>query len=295
MIRREDAFPLAALGFIGLVSAAWWGFALWSVPGAPEWVERARAVCFNITDTGLPGTTGWMLLVGQPPMMAALLWVGWGEQVARTLRHVLSSTGGRIAAGSALGLAVGGLALAGARVADARLPPVAWGVEGPAAAAHPRLERVWPGTSGLVDQTGSPFGLERLGGRPALVTFAFGHCATLCPVVVEQVKAARERLQGDFALIVFTVDPWRDTPSRLAFLVSQWGLDPSSDLVVSGSIEAVTAALRAWDVPTSRDERTGDVVHAGIVYLAEPDGTLAFVSGGGVEHLVSLGERLGPQ
>ena len=67
MIRKQDRWPLGATGFILAVSAAWWGFALFGVAGAPEWVARARAVCFNITETGLPDAKGWLLLLGQPP------------------------------------------------------------------------------------------------------------------------------------------------------------------------------------------------------------------------------------
>jgi cytochrome oxidase Cu insertion factor (SCO1/SenC/PrrC family) len=292
MIRREDAWPLAALAFILAVSAAWWGFALWAVPGAPDWLERARAVCFNITESGLPGTTGWMLLLGEPPMMAAMLWVGWHNQVVGTIRHLMSSGRGRAAVGGAVALVLAGLALAGARVADARLPEVRWGAEGPASASHPRLERPWPTLARLVDQSGEAFTLARLGGRPALVTFAFGHCATLCPLVVHQVSAAREEIAARFSLVVFTVDPWRDTPSRLGPLLAQWGLDPARDFVVGGSVEAVEAALDAWEIGRTRDERTGDIVHPGVVYLVESGGRIAFSSTGGIEHLVSLGGRL---
>lgn len=292
LIRREDVWPLAALAFILAVSAAWWGFALWSVPGAPAWVERAREVCFNITETGLPGAKGWMLLLGQPPLMAGLLWIGWRRQVGSALRRFASRGGGRALLGGVAALVVAGLALAGIRVADARLPEVAWGEAGPAPAAYPRLDLPWPHAVGLVDQRGEPFGPERLGGRPALVTFAFGHCATLCPLVVHQVREARAALAPDFAIVVITVDPWRDTPSRLGPLLAQWGLDPARDFVVGGSVEHVSAALDAWRVGRSRDARTGDVAHPGVVYLAAPGGTLVYQSGGGIEHLVSLGRRL---
>lgn len=51
----------------------------------------------------------------------------------------------------------------------------------------------------------------------------------------------------------------------------------------------VEAALEAWDVGRTRDERTGDIVHPGLVYLVERDGTVAYLATGGVEQLVSLG------
>ena len=296
MIRREDAWPLGAIAFVLAVSAAWWGFALWSVPGAPDWVERARSVCFNLTETGLPDAKGWLLLIGEPPTMLLALFVGWGREVRASVAHLWSSRMGRALELAVAALVLGGLGLAGARVASARLPEVAWGEPGSAPADQPRLERAWPEAAGLVDQMGAPFTLASLAGRPAMVTFAFGHCETLCPVVVHQALGARAELEGGGAdamsLVVLTLDPWRDTPSRLASLHTQFGLDPERDFVVGGSIEQVESALDGWGVARTRDARTGDIVHAGIVYLVEADGTLAYGVTGGVEQLVRLAERL---
>lgn len=147
--------------------------------------------------------------------------------------------------------------------------------------------------AGLVDQHGEPFTLERLGGRPALVTFAFAHCEAVCPLVVRSAVAARSELakQRDFAVMAVTLDPWRDTPSRLPAMAEQWTLAPG-DLVLSGSVEDVERALTAWGVARERDEATGDVNHPALVYLVEPDGTVAYASTGATPQLVALGRRL---
>ncbi len=292
MIRREDVWPIGAVGFILAVTAGWWGMALWSVPGAPDWLERARSVCFNITESGLPDAKGWLLLLGQPPIMVAALMVGWRNGVRDTLGHLLSSGRGRACVGGTLALVLFGVSMAGARVSAARLPAVAWGAQGPAPLLHARLDHPWPRLGGLVDQTGAAFSLDRLGGRSAFVTFAFGHCATLCPLVVHQVREVRAGLGPDASIVVFTLDPWRDTPGRLDPLLRKWGLDPAVDFVVGGGVEDVEDALDVWEVARTRDERTGDVVHVGLVYLVEPDGTVAFSSTGGIEHLRSLAARI---
>jgi protein SCO1/2 len=292
MIRRRDAWPLGAIGFILAVTASWWTLALWSAPGAPEWLERTRSVCFNITDSGLPDAKGWLLLLGQPPSMLAILYVGWGREVRESLAHLASSLSGRILVVSFLLLALSGLGFAGLRVAGARLPAVAL-VGAPASVEHPRLDRSWPELWGLVDDEGDPFTLARLEGRPAMVTFAFGHCATVCPAVVHQARAARMALETDVPIVVLTLDPWRDTPGRLQALKRQFELDRSTDHVVGGPVEVVEAALDAWQIPRERDTRTGDIVHPPLVYLVEGDGTIAYASSGGLEQLVSLAERLG--
>lgn len=292
MIDRRDAWPLGAAGFILAVSVAWWTLALWSVPGAPEWLERTRSVCFNITETGLPDAKGWLLLIGQPPAMLAVLMVGWGKEVRASFRRLLSSAGGRLALLGVATMIFTGLTLAGTKVLNARIPEVAWGTDEPAPETYPRLDRPWPPADGLVDQNGEPFGVASLEGRPALVTFAFGHCKTLCPAVVHQARATRLELEGEWPIVVLSLDPWRDTPSRLPALVEQFELDPGTDFVVSGSVDDVNAALDAWGIPRERDETTGDVTHPGIVYIVDSEGALAFGSSGGVEQMVSLARRV---
>jgi cytochrome oxidase Cu insertion factor (SCO1/SenC/PrrC family) len=291
-MERRDAWPLGAIGFILIVSAAWWGFALWSVPGAPDWLERTRSVCFNITESGLPDAKGWLLLVGQPPTMLAMLLAGWWADVRSSLVRLVSFPQGRMAALGVVTVTFTGLTLAGAKVIDARVPEVSFGVDEPAPETYPRLDRAWPSTEGLSTQGDLPFDLARLEGRNALVTFAFGHCATICPVVVHQARAVRLETGLDLAIVVFTLDPWRDTPSRLPALLEQFDLDPDGDFMVSGSVEHVNAALDTWNIPRDRDEVTGDITHPGIVYMVESDGTIAYGSTGGVAQMVSLARRL---
>jgi len=291
-MERRDLWPLGAIGFILVVTAAWWTLALLSVPGAPEWLERTRSVCFNLTETGLPDTKGWLLLFGQPPTMLALLVVGWGDSVRGSLRRLASGRGGRFAILGTLTLVLGGASLAVVTVRAAEIPAIVFDGDEPAPETYPRLDRPWPLMDGLVDQNGQPFQLSSLEGRAALITFAFGHCGTMCPVVVHQTRQARLENDPELAIVVFTLDPWRDTPSRLPALVDQYALDAGSDFVVSGSVDDVNAVLDAWNMPRERDERSGDITHPGLVYLVDGDGTVAYGSTGGVIQLSSLAARL---
>ena len=290
-LRRQDAWPVGAVGFVLAVSAAWWSFALWQVPGAPEWVERARSVCFNLTESGLPDTKGWMLLFGQPPAMIALFAVVWPGELKNSFRHLRSYAGGRLLLGGTTLLVATGLTLAMARVSSARLTAVTLD-DGVTPETYPRLDRPWPSSDGLVDQHGDDFGLESLTGRRALVAFAFGHCETVCPLVVHAARGARLESGDDLSIVVLTLDPWRDTPSRLTSLVDQFELDTGRDFVLSGAVESVELALDAWNIPRTRDIKTGDVSHPALVYLVEGDGTVAYASRGGVGQLTELVGRL---
>ncbi|GMV05802.1 MAG: hypothetical protein AMXMBFR53_20790 [Gemmatimonadota bacterium] len=296
-LRRQDTWPLGALAFLLLTTAAWWALALWPMPGdAPSWVVRARDVCFNTTETGLPHASGWVLLLGEPLGMLALLLTGWGRETREALGRLLSSVPGRAAALGVAGLAALGLGAAATRVAAAAVavPIPGLAVADAAPETYPRLDRAWVRADGLVDQRGAAFSLASLGGRPALVTFAYAHCTTVCPLLVRAALDARGEVaaQVDLAVVALTLDPWRDTPARLPDMARTWGLG-EGDFVLGGDVAAVEAALDAWGVPRDRDERTGELAHPALTFLVEGDGTVAYATAGSREQIVALARRLG--
>jgi protein SCO1/2 len=160
------------------------------------------------------------------------------------------------------------------------------------AADHPRLDRAAP-PLGLIDQHGETVGLERLAGRPVLVTFAFGHCADICPLVVDNARRARDEAWGSdgAALVVVTLDPWRDTPARLPDLAERWRLGPG-DHLLGGPVDEVEAVLDAWNMARERDPMTGDVAHPPLLYLVDAEGSIVFATLSGRETIVELARRL---
>ena len=110
---------------------------------------------------------------------------------------------GRIALTAAAAALVVGLGLAGARVVSASTPDVSWRPRPTCRLPPTRDSTGRPRRSGCMDQHGEMLTLEALVGRPALVTFAFGHCETVCPAVVHaalevqrQQREARRRGSG---------------------------------------------------------------------------------------------------
>ena len=295
MTERSEAAALLALAFLALVTAAWWALALWPASGEPAaWLVRARYVCFNVGPSGLPDASGWLLLIGQPLGMLAALMAIAGQSVRGGLQHVASRTGGRALLGAcALALGVG-LAAAGVRITGAGTggDGTALAVEPSLPDTYPRLDRAAPAL-GLVDQHGERLELEALRGRPALVTFAFAHCEAVCPAVVRQVVAAQRTLAGAAApgrvprVVVVTLDPWRDTPSRLPALAKDYGLGGDA-FVLSGEVEEVNALLDRWNVARGRDEKTGMIAHPPLVYVLDAEGRIAFAATGGSEALLEL-------
>jgi protein SCO1/2 len=301
-MQRSQWGALLALAFLLAVTAAWWAFALWPTPSAtPEWLARARFVCFNTGPDGMPDASGWLLLMGQPIGMLAALMAVWGREVRAGLRGVARSSRGKAALVACAGALLLGIGAAADRVAAASAAREVALYSAPPPDTYPRLDRQAPALS-LVDQRGERIDLEALRGRPALVTFAFGSCETVCPAVVKQTLEAREQLreraeEGDLArddvprVVIISLDPWRDTPGRLSHLAMHWQLDEDAH-VLSGGVEEVEAVLDAWNVARQRDPKTGDVTHPPLVYLLDAESRIAFATSGGTTTVATLATRL---
>jgi len=281
---------VAALAFLLVVTASWWALALWPVAEAPEWLERTRWVCFNVKPNGLPDASGWLLLIGQPISLIAVLMLGWGASLRAGLRALSQAGTGRALLAGSVGLLVVGLGAAGMRVAAA---PGDAPFEGPPPLppdTYPRLDRETPAL-GLVDQNGDVIELADLVGRPALVTFAFGHCETVCPLIVRELLQVQEQAAVAPRLVVITLDPWRDTPSRLGHVVHHWKLTEESHFL-SGEVEQVQSVLDAWGIPRERNLNTGEVTHPPLVYILDSKGRITYAATGGVEAIVELLSRV---
>lgn len=292
---RVSIFPLVALGAILVVTVAWWALALWPVRGAtPEWLARTRAACFGIYDNGLPNAGGWVALIGSPLGMLGVLFAGWRREVVAGFRAVWRSSDGRLTLGAMALAGVLGVVGLGIRASGEGSPEEFFNAH-VATPEQRRLDRPAPPLE-LVDQTGAVITLDRFAGRPVLLTFAYAHCETVCPLLVHDVLGAQAELRetdpgrAPVALVV-TLDPWRDTPSRLPAIAEAWGLGVDAH-VLSGSVADVEATLDAWGVNRRRDTRTGDITHPALVYVLDADGRIAFAANGGVASLVELVRRL---
>jgi cytochrome oxidase Cu insertion factor (SCO1/SenC/PrrC family) len=120
-----------------------------------------------------------------------------------------------------------------------------------------------------------------------LVTFAYAHCETVCPLIVSEVLRARRRLgPSPPAILIITLDPWRDTPSRLPAMAGAWGLDGDAR-VLSGSPEVVERVLNGWRVPRTRNRKTGQIAHPSIVYVVSANGRITYAVNGHAEAILA--------
>ena len=273
-------FALAAFVFWLAATLGWWVMAFAPLSDVPPWLANVRSVCFGSQPTGLPDAYGWISLMSPLTMLGFLL-VVWGRELFRDLRWLSRSAGGRAAlaaiAGVPLvgGLWVGNLVAREIEVKAAFTSPVRALETLPE--GYPRTDAPAPDFR-LVDQNGDTLTLGSLRGRPVLLTFAYAHCQTICPAIVGTVSYAAERLDDlQPAVVVVTLDPWRDTPSSLPSLAESWKLGELSQAhVLSGEVADVEAVIEAYDVPSDRDLSTGEITHPALVFLLAPDGDIAY-------------------
>ncbi len=272
-------FALAAFVFWLAATLGWWVMAFAPLAEVPSWLANVRSVCFGSLPTGLPDAYGWISLMSPLTMLGFLL-VVWGRELVRDFRWLASSASGRAALAAIVAVPLAGGLWVGRLVA--REIEVQGAFTSPVRALetlpdhYPRTDRPAPELA-LIDQTGATLTLESLRGRPVLLTFAFAHCQTICPVIVRTVSWAAERLEDlEPAVVVVTLDPWRDTPSSLPTLAKSWKLDELGQAhVLSGEVPNVQAVLEAYEVPADRDLSTGDITHPALVYLLDADGNVA--------------------
>jgi cytochrome oxidase Cu insertion factor (SCO1/SenC/PrrC family) len=221
----------------------------------------------------LPDAGGWILLIGEPIGMAAFFLAVWGGSVQSELERLRHDRVWRVVASAVVlsGLAafgVIGLRVSRAYSAGRPVPRIAGGLP-------TKLDKEPPAVT-LVDQHGQRISLAELRGQTVLLTFAFGHCTTVCPTIVNDLIAARQTSRrADVRLVVITLDPWRDTPDRLSYLAEHWGLSPN-DRVLSGSVAEVSSALDALGIARARNVATGTIDHTATVMLLSERGRLAW-------------------
>jgi protein SCO1/2 len=275
---RPAKLPALVLVLWLVSTVLWWGFAFMPLSSTPpEWLSAARAACFGSAESGLPATYGWMLLVLAPASFLVGIFVLWGSELGAS---VLSMA--RLPLGACV-LALIGAALIAEGVwvsakVRAGLAVTAWdqGAQDTSdlPATYPRRVAAAPDFT-LVDQDGERVSLRRFRGKPVVLTFVFAHCQTMCPLLVQNIKQALPGAPPSEVLMV-TLDPWRDTPSSLPGIARRWDVPKNFHILSSASVSEVLSVIDAYQVPFERNEKSGDIVHPGLVFLVDAQARTAY-------------------
>ena len=146
----------------------------------------------------------------------------------------------------------------------------------------------------FTDDSGRPFALGELRGRPVVLDLFFASCGYACPLTVTDMQAIRAQLpaavrdRAVFVLVSF--DTARDTPEALAKYRAQRSLD-SSWVLLHGSDDAVRE-LAALVGVKYKQEADGAFSHSNLITILNPQGEIAHqrigLKGGLVEATAAL-------
>ena len=290
--------PLASMFLVvGWLAATMvlWGFAFFSMPeSTPEWMLQAQTACFGRTESGLPEPYGWTVLIGSPLSLLLALTLVYRDEL---------KNGGAALYGSWLGkaailLCVLGVSTQAVWVTERvtvglALARADYGSGNTESLPEHYLRTQDPAFNfRLRDPHGDVTGPENFKGRPLILTFAFSHCTTVCPALLNDLKEASEELDDNTPMLVVSLDPWRDRQTEMTSFAGKWEMGPSTRFY-TGEIEEVLNVLREYKVPISRNEQNGDVYHPPMVYVLDAQGRIAYTfNSPGVQWLTDAVRRL---
>ncbi len=128
----------------------------------------------------------------------------------------------------------------------------------------------------LVDQTGAPFGPERLKGRVWIADFVFTRCPDVCPRMTGRLAEIHRTLGDRVDLVSVSVDPAYDTPERLAAFARANGAEsPRWHFLTGDSRQVQESVLRGFNVAFSREsEDIATLTHGVHVVLVDARGRI---------------------
>jgi protein SCO1 len=123
------------------------------------------------------------------------------------------------------------------------------------------------------DQTGAERTLASLRGKPVLLAMIYTHCSAVCPLSVSEMKRV-EAKHADVQLVLVSLDPDRDSPTRLADYARERGLSPARWTLLTGSASDVRDLAATIGVRYRRIS-ADDLAHSNILTLLDGDGIVA--------------------
>ena len=101
----------------------------------------------------------------------------------------------------------------------------------------------------FTDQDGNAFGSKELRGKIHVANFFFSGCGSICPGMMQKMKALNDSLQGDqqVELVSFSVTPWTDSVPRLKHYAHVNGFRYPNWHLLTGDREKIyTLARRSY-------------------------------------------------
>lgn len=134
----------------------------------------------------------------------------------------------------------------------------------------------------LADTAGATVTEAELLGKPHLLYFGFTSCPDVCPTALQKLGAAQELMGNagdDVGYVLFSVDPERDTPEKMAEYIS-YDVFPNGLRGFTGTVEQVEAAksvFRVYAQKAQLDDSAAEytVDHSDLIYFMDKNGKFA--------------------
>lgn len=133
----------------------------------------------------------------------------------------------------------------------------------------------------LVNQFGEQISLKDFQGKVVALSFIYGSCTTICPIITSKFITAAGELEDsigkDVAFIVITVDPERDTVGRIREYSAEKGMLEKWQYL-TGDLGVLEGVWKDYNIFVNKSEpdQYGNytVDHTGIVYVIDKKGNL---------------------
>ena len=137
----------------------------------------------------------------------------------------------------------------------------------------------------LIDQAGDVVTADTFRDHWNLVFFGFTHCPDICPTTLQILAAANSELAASAQdplprIVLVSVDPERDTPTRLGEYLDYFG---DGNLGVTGDLDEIRKLTSGLGIYFEKQAGDGDaytVDHSAAVLLVNPDGDFHALFGG---------------
>ena len=143
----------------------------------------------------------------------------------------------------------------------------------------------------LVDQHGRTLALTDLRGRPLVATMVYTSCTSVCPTIVERMKAIERRLptalRSEVAFAMFSLDPGRDTPSARLEFATAHHLDDRTWRLFATTEDDVRTLSAVLGVKF-KVEGDGNIAHSSAIVVIDRDGVARYRHVGMAEDLEPL-------
>ena len=133
----------------------------------------------------------------------------------------------------------------------------------------------------LVDQSRSPVTRAAFDGEPWIANFAFTRCASVCPRLMQRMRAIQRLAQKNataLRLVTFSVDPVHDDPEVLKGYAEAHGADFSNWEFLTGSEASIERIARSFavaaDGETDPTKPDFGILHSGHLILVDGSGRI---------------------